>query len=267
MTSETNRNYCMKGEQTHAEWNEHHDDGPTHGRNYVGFEKGDFPSNQGKRSDLDAMKEAIKDGMTNTRDLREHHSSAFSGHRRFAIEYIIDHKPPVEIPAHPLRVWQERLVTVLDGPVDPREIIFVVDEKGEEGKSWFAEYYRQRRPLETIVCTPGKKVDMVYAAACHGFDPRVLFLDCPRSKQTRKVGNVTESALMYDFLEEMKNGFIMNTKYESYPWRFPRPHVVVLTNSPPDTDALSEDRYNIIFLNQRNYPIFNPPEQRVYPSV
>jgi hypothetical protein len=199
-TSESAANYCKKGEQSKEEWNEHHDDGPNVGLDYTGFENGDFPSHQGKRTDLDDIKEAIEAGMTNPRDLRKHHSSAFSNHRRFVAEYIIDHKPNLQIPQHSSRHWQKQLVESLDGPVDDRKIHFIVDREGNQGKSWFAEYYRQLHPLDTIVCSPGKKVDMVYAAAMNGFDPRVVILDAPRSKQCRKEGDVTESALMYDFL-------------------------------------------------------------------
>ena len=127
-SSESASNYCKKGEQPKSEWEEHHDDGPNFGLNFVGFEKGDFPSKQGKHTDLHEMMEAIEDGMINLRDLRKHHPNAFSGHRRFAIEYVIDHKPPVEIPVHPLRDWQQQPITLLDGPVDDRKITFVIDQ-------------------------------------------------------------------------------------------------------------------------------------------
>jgi Putative viral replication protein len=100
-TSETASNYCKKGEQPKEEWDKHHDDGPNFGLNWVGFEKGDFPDHQGKRTELDDFKEAVEGGMTNPRDLRKHHSVVWSRHRRFAVEYIIDHKPNVQLDQHP----------------------------------------------------------------------------------------------------------------------------------------------------------------------
>jgi len=51
--------------------------------------------------------------------------------------------------------------------------------------------------------------------------------------------------IQYDFLEELKNGYVFSPKYESKNKSFPTPHVVVLMNEIPDKSKLSEDRYNI----------------------
>ena len=126
-TSESAANYCKKGDQSKSEWNLHHDDGPNFGLNYSGFENGDFPSQQGKRNDLDAVKEAIQGGMTSLRDLRHHHSVAYSNNRRFVTEYALDFKQPVPQEVHPHKPWQEQLTSILDGPIDDPSIIFVVD--------------------------------------------------------------------------------------------------------------------------------------------
>jgi len=53
--------YCMKGEQSHDEWNDYHETGPNYGRNSVIYEKGDRPAGQGKRSDLDTIRDIIKE--------------------------------------------------------------------------------------------------------------------------------------------------------------------------------------------------------------
>lgn len=82
---------------------------------------------------------------------------------------------------------------------------------------------------------------MVFALASAGFAPRVVIVDAPRSKQG--------DFIQYDFLEELKNGRIFNTKYESRMLEFPTPHVVVMMNEDPDMTKLSEDRYRIFKLN------------------
>lgn len=237
-SSESASNYCKKGEQSKSEWEDFHNEGPNFGLNFDGFEKGEFPNKPGKRNDLDEIKEAIEGGMVNPRDLRKHHSSAYSRHKRFVSEYILDNKPNIPLKAFPLRPWMEELNGILINEPDDREIIFVVDPKGNAGKSWFVEHFRQLHPRNTIVCLPGKKADMVYSAQSYGFDPRCVFLDAPRSKQSEFI--------LYDFLEEMKNGCILNTKYESNLWRFPRPHVVVMMNEQPDMSKLTDDRYHVI---------------------
>ena len=70
---------------------------------------------------------------------------------------------------------------------------------------------------------------------------RVLFIDCPRSKQ---------QFLSYEFLENIKNGRIFSGKYDSQEKHFNKPHVVVFMNSEPDMNAFSRDRYLILTVNE-----------------
>jgi len=72
---------------------------------------------------------------------------------------------------------------------------------------------------------------------------RVVFFDAPRSKQGEFV--------QYDFLEEIKNGYVFSGKYESRYKRFNPPHVCVAMNEYPNMQMLSEDRYTIIELDER----------------
>lgn len=70
---------------------------------------------------------------------------------------------------------------------------------------------------------------------------KTFFLDCPRSKQGEFI--------QYDFLEELKNGYLFSPKYESKVKTFKTPHVVVFMNEHPDMEKLSNDRYSITTLN------------------
>ena len=132
-----------------------------------------------------------------------------------------------------MRPWQATLYNKLILPVDPREIIFIVDKKGNTGKSWFARYYCDRHDNAQIL-VPGKKADMAFIIKEHS---RVIFFDCPRSKQGEFI--------QYDFLEELKNGFIFSPKYESCIKKLTPPHIVVMMNENPDEKKLSADRYSI----------------------
>ena len=80
-------------------------------------------------------------------------------------------------------------------------------------------------------------------------EPLVVFFDCPRSKQGEFI--------QYDFLEEVKNGFVFSSKYESRNKAFDSPHVVVFMDEQPDMTKLSEDRYNILELAR---PALNPKD-------
>jgi len=194
------------------------------------------PRNTGKRSDLDLFKESVKGGMYKLSELREAHSSVCAQYPRFVKEYLDDNTPQVCVEAHPLRQWQEDLNAILRRPPDPRSIIFVVDVRGNQGKSWFARYFCELHDDAQIII-PGKKADMAYVAR---EDARVFFFDAPRSKQG--------DFIQYDFLEELKNGYFFSPKYESRLKKLKTPHVVVCMNERPDMEKLSADRYHIITL-------------------
>lgn len=61
--SRTAAAYCLKGEQSHDEWDQLGENGPNWGKNYVGFERGTI-SQQGKRIDLDAIGASIFAGTS-----------------------------------------------------------------------------------------------------------------------------------------------------------------------------------------------------------
>lgn len=198
------------------------------------FEEFGARSSGGKRSDLESFKEAVKGGETNLKRLREEFSDVCAKYPRFVSEYIRDQIPDPEIPMHPLNDWQQELNQKLLHEPDDRQVIFVVDTQGNKGKSWFAKYYCKLHE-NAFLMRPGKHADMTYM-----LPPtlRVLFLDCTR-KQVEY--------MPYTFMEELKDGYVSCTKYESCVKKYPKLHVVVLMNQEPDMTALSEDRYSFIY--------------------
>lgn len=203
-------------------------------------EFGVLPDEPGKRNDLDAFKESVKDGTFDLCTVREQHSEVYAKYPRFCLEYIRDNKPKQEVEAHPLRPWQTWLYQLLNRGPDKRTIVFVVDKPGNAGKSWFVDYYSSIHE-RCLTINPGKKADMVFCFATCGFEPRVVFVDAPRSKQGEYI--------QYDFLEELKNGRVFCSKYESHMVTFKPPHVVVMMNEEPDGAKLSEDRFNVKRIN------------------
>lgn len=188
---------------------------------------------QGKRSDLVGFQETVKSGVFDLKRLREEFPEVCAKYPRFVTEYIRDQIPDPEIPMHPLRDWQQELNQRLLREPGDREVIFVVDHQGNKGKSWFAKYYCKLH-RDAFLMRPGKHADMTYMLPSI---LRVLFLDCTR-KQVEY--------MPYTFLEELKDGYVSSTKYESCVKKYPKLHVVVLMNQDPDPTALSEDRYSYI---------------------
>jgi len=200
------------------------------------FEVGQLDRKPGSRTDLDGFKEAVASGMFDLRQIREEHSEVYAKYTRFCLQYIDDHRPEREQEVFPLYPWQATLSEALKRDADSRTITFVVDLVGNKGKTWFAHYFCSLHK-NCQVLLPGRKVDM---AMTLDPDVRVLFLDAPRSKNGEYI--------QYDFLEDVKNGYVFSSKYESRIKKLGKVHVVVLMNEQPDMTKLSLDRYNIINL-------------------
>lgn len=199
------------------------------------FEKGSFPGNAGRRSDLQDLMEAVRAGTHDIKQLRSDFPDVCAKFPRFVSDFIRDQIPDPDIPEHDLRPWQKKLEEMLSVEPDDRKVVFVVDYDGNKGKSWFAKRYCKNCD-KSMLMRPGKHADMAYM-----LPPvlRVLFLDCTR-KQVEY--------MPYTFMEELKDGYVSSTKYESCIKKYPRIHVVVLMNQDPDMEALSPDRYEILKL-------------------
>lgn len=191
--------------------------------------------NRGKRNDLDDFKKAVQSGVRCRKELREEFSSICAQYPKFVESYLRDQFEPPPVEVHPLRPWQQRMVDIANGEVDPRVIYFVVDEEGNSGKSWLAAYLEANFDKPVQVMKPGKLVDMAYEFI---EETELFILDCPRAKQG--------DFIQYDFLESLKDGRIFSPKYESRTKRFVPPHVFVFMNESPDMEKLSADRYVIV---------------------
>jgi len=201
---------------------------------YIEF--GEVPSKEvrGQRSYIRELQEAVRNGCYSIDQLREDHPEVVAKYPRFVFDYLRQHRPRQPVEEHPLRQWQEILQNDLSQPPTSRTIIFVIDYDGNAGKSWFADWYVANN-IQCQIINPGKKADMTFALK---EETTTLFIDCPRSKQ----GDL----LQYDFLEDVKNGRVFSTKYESGMKYLMPCHVVVMMNEEPDLTKLSRDRYKLI---------------------
>jgi Putative viral replication protein len=234
-TEDHNVKYCSKGDQPSDEWSSLGVDGPSYGLNADITEFGSRCRDSGKRGDLEPFKDAVKGGNFNRKNLREEFSDVFAKFPRFFDSYIQDNIPTPSVQPHPLREWQQDLNHHLLLPANRRTVIFVIDEKGNNGKTWFAQYFCELHD-NAFVMEPAKKTDMAYLLPdiC-----RVLFMDCTREQN---------EYLNYSFIESCKNGYVVSSKYECRVKRYPPMHVVVFMNQMPDMKKLSEDRYSLINL-------------------
>lgn len=134
-----------------------------------------------------------------------------------------------------IRPWQATALDIVKGPVDERKVYFFVDPKGNAGKSFFCQHICRDVP-DLVVYRPGRTVDLAYILRSA---PRVVLFDMPRSTE--------HSAVPWDFLESLKDGYVCSTKYAGVNKVFSAVTVIVMCNKEIWLDAggvsaLSEDR-------------------------
>ena len=206
---------------------------------------------QGKRSDIDdatsLIKEQMSAGKTVQQALRavaETHPSLYAKMPRGLLAYanIIERGPPAKELVW--RQWQRKLIKIIDGPANDREIVWVYDANGGAGKSTLLRRYCSGNDeLKLGVALSGKLTDMAYAYA--GVKAGVVFFDMARSQ-------ADNSDHLAVFAEWLKNGNFMSTKYESRFVTFDPPHVVFLSNSPPPEGRWSSDRLRLITITKQH---------------
>lgn len=137
---------------------------------------------------------------------------------------------------HDLRPWQDTVLSWCSQE-DDRSIKVIYDTIGNSGKSIFSEFLEYKglaleippmRHMEDIMqCVMGQHIAKAY------------LIDMPRAMKKDKLGD------FYSGLEALKNGIAYDKRYAFKKVRFDRPQVIVFTNTLPDFNMLSADRWEI----------------------
>lgn len=131
----------------------------------------DPKENQGKRNDFNVYQEAVKNGLSCKRKAREDFPELVAKYPRWCYDILSD-KKDIQVQDFPLYEWQQELADTLLALPDDRTVTFVIDKKGNQGKTWFAKNYCKYNS-DAQFMEPAKKADMAYALQD---DLRVLFL-------------------------------------------------------------------------------------------
>ncbi len=189
---------------------------------------------QGKRTDLERLRDEIEDGERCRKTLRANHTAAL----RFphAMELLLaDNRPEPVAPDITLRKWQSDLVGLVRGEPIERKVHVRIDTTGGAGKSTFARYLQAVFPRVQLL-HPAKHHDLSYLLQ---EENRVFILDVPRS---------SAEFVPWPVIEHIKDGFVISTKYQPIEKHFGPSHVIVFTNEYPDKTKLSLDRWDIISI-------------------
>lgn len=216
-TGEDNKKYCSK----EGEWTE----------------TGEVPAS-GTRSDIAGLVELttmLREGSTMT-ELMEVGGDNYIRNKRKIEEMAnaMDNdeniaKKKQSLDKGKLRQWQLDAMDRLDNQND-RQILFVVDTEGGQGKSYLGDwitFFRHGIMFNTTT----------YSACAYAYkNHEYVVFDLTRT-------NVEH--INYGTLEAFKGRQLFSQKYESCSKALNECKVVVLTNSEPDMTKLTNDRYDI----------------------
>lgn len=138
--------------------------------------------------------------------------------------------------------YQKTILDEVKGRPHHRILNWVIDSKGNQGKSSFAKYVVVNKVGLSL--TYGKTSDILNLVS--KFDKQRFYLfDLSRTKPKD-----IDSNDVYATLESIKNGYFINTKYETGVWINDPSHVWVFCNHPPATERMSKDRWQVWSLTE-----------------
>lgn len=211
---------------------------------------------QGKRTDIDKFKELVMKGdIASYDDALDLASTVAARSKQFVLDYIFKHgDPPPVVPAGTvLRVWQHHLVDFVKSEPDDRSVLFFVCKLGNSGKSWLSKYASSLMSPKIVNVIPCGRVQ----DTCTQIDRRadVIIMDIPREITS----NPDKKRVQYQVFEQIKNGAVFDSKFNSQMKRLKPVHLIVFMNEQPDRSMLSEDRYNIVNMDtSMNVPYSAP---------
>lgn len=138
--------------------------------------------------------------------------------------------------------WQAEFIAELSAPPDDRQVIWIWDEKGHQGKSKLLKHLGMCLQWQLV---GGATQDCFFAIKNRlypekgtGKPFKGLIFDYSRP-------DADASHFNYTVMEKAKDGMIFNAKYESGAIYFNTVHVVVAANILPDMTKLTSDRWDV----------------------
>jgi hypothetical protein len=143
-----------------------------------------------------------------------------------------------------LKRWQKAVINLMKNQ-DDRQVLWIIDEAGNTGKSFLATYLL--RTGDAFVVEGGSTRDLSYA---YNDQPYVIFDFCRSQKEF----------INYHIIEAFKNGRMFSSKYMSSLRIFEPAKVVCFANFLPDWVKLSLDRWMCLEIQDNKVTLVYPPD-------
>lgn len=137
--------------------------------------------------------------------------------------------------------WQRSVLAIAKAKtVDPRSIIYIVEEQGGKGKSMITKHLAYHD--DACVIPLGLSSAQMKAAICSTHARRNYVVDLPRNNRSYQD--------IYDTIEEIKRGFVISSFHGKLKnLFFERPNVFVFSNTLPDLYRMSFDMWSIYTID------------------
>ena len=168
---------------------------------------------------------------------------SLSKERLEALDLYIKQKQKLDRENTKLRPWQQSLLEYIQ-PTD-REVIWVRGINGNEGKTWFQQFLKERYGWSKAVT--GMDIKAKNSSLCHALRKRSLVTSDIFLFNVGKAK--TEADVNYEVLEKIKDGHIFASKYDSTELQFKTPNIVIVfSNERPIIKQLALDRWKIFSI-------------------
>lgn len=155
-----------------------------------------------------------------------------------------------------LRPWQEELFDLITGDeqqnLRDRKVIFIQDESGNTGKSWFQKWLRTGQKQIIARSLPVSNVDRLISAIniiTKDTEIGVLNVDLTRTK-----GDDQSYEDLFSAIEQIKNGYVVDVMYGKFNEAiFKPPIIIVYTNEKIASfrHYLSDDRWQVYRISDK----------------
>lgn len=148
-----------------------------------------------------------------------------------------------------------------DKDFSDRFVKMIYCKSGCQGKSTIAHLCRLfGNGIVLPICNDAEKLiqstcDIL--SALKSRQPNPIFIDLPRAMDKTKLRGI------YTAVEQIKNGWVYDTRYNFKDWDFDSPNIYVFSNHKPDLTYLSKDRWIIYTIDEnRDFQIYKEEKKK-----
>lgn len=131
--------------------------------------------------------------------------------------------------------WQQTILDIINTEPDDRIVNVILDRKGNQGKTFLTLWLECRN--QSIRIPEQKDARDIMRMVMSQPISRCYFIDLPRAV------NNQQRISTYAAIEEIKNGYCYDDRYHFKKLLFDPPHIWVFSNTTPDPEQLSKDRW------------------------